>query len=795
MEMTRLLPKAGTEEVAALPEPVRVLLDHLASTASVAGIFPPIARPAQDDLIVSEEPGLNPARVDALGAVLGHATFRPVVKTIVALDSWCKTMVEKHAERVKPGVLAITNTDLFGPLLSEIFTVCAFTHAARAASRAAHRRRQLTRALEIFLERLDSDMACSWIDEPAFEGPVTGVSACGAETHNGGSRVLRVTLQGGAVVAYKPSPARGDALFSARHSLGDEPSTFGLINDLADGRFRLPQLHCWRGAGYDSHDYLWQEWVSAPAQMAPLTPRLSGPVVEPDVAAEMWRDAGALAAVCFAFGIGDLIEGNVLVGPNGPDGRLRYVPVDIEVYFSDIQRLWGTGLIPGPDDALHHVGFEDRQRECGVDAPWAYLDFDGDDAPRICRIRKPWARGETRTVVTDSNGNVGYSAYLPQFLRGAFEAWVLLNGQRDRIARNLAAHRRDNRIRVVPRPTAVYDDELQRRLFTPDKSPELEFTKDEQNQLHNGDVPYFFVSAQGGSLLKQATRGDTTTRFRVAGDDVPRPCVIPSEDALHGRAWDMTGFGVFVRDAVEYARANVPVAAWADHDEDVSIDLWDIACGQVRFGFSEFGQDLNYCWNDDTVNLEPMEPQDRPHHEVGDYAEVAEKLARIGDVDGAIREPWAQGGFSDDEAAAKLERLTRSATDYLTDVVAVHGWPSADKVGRAAAESAVALLQHRHGATTPFQRHCLALLRDEARRDRQLLKMVAYLTDAMRLQDDRPQRYGTKFERDGDALVPCQLDGSADDVEKRREEIGMVSLTEYAQILHNRFPLSKAVNT
>lgn len=468
-------------------------------------------------------------------------------------------------------------------------------------------------------------------------------------------------------MAYKARPANGELLF-----LAERDSVFGVLG--------LPTLRCWTGERPDRLAYLWQEWVDPPSEWGTLRSspelRLAGAVLSPTQARRYFRSAGGVSAACFGFGIGDLFEGNVLIGADH-----RMYPVDLEVFLTPVGRLSDTGLIAVPS-GNHHVGLENQARWCAAEGP-SHAFVDG---RRIDRLNAPWARTQTRTVVADVDGNIGYGPYLPVFLRGMFDTWVRMCRSRERLAELIQDRADELHVRVLLADTATYGKALAGEV------PLDGFSPAERAQLTRADVPYFFRCLAGGPLM-------------MVGQDGEFVEVADGEEHVVGFDPDrltLSGLGMALRDAVEYAGVS---------EDDVIDDReFGVHVGptEVEFDWAQTGKRVRWFWDEATVHLriDPLE------HGFDDP--VRRTLMRIDSWDARLRTRWARDGFVDDDAARQLAAHTAQAMVWLEEVIGQQGWPGHAMVGPDAAEAACRLVQHAEGQQT-FREHCLDLVRSARR--------------------------------------------------------------------------------
>lgn len=763
----------------ALPSVAREVL--AAVRAGTAGaLFPPVVIAGPERTVALDRYPCGDRDARLIAGALSDPRFAPVLTTLGDVDRWCADTASRYAGTIDPGVLTVTNAGLFGPLISEVFVACAAgerSHTGRFAEQQVARH---TAFLDLFLRRLDDDLREGWPDDPHLRGPVRAVRADDGETHNGRQRVLRVDLAGGGRVAYKPRPPAGEVLFAAASTGGDPGSVFELLNRLppASGRVRLPTLRCWGGPGH-----LWQEWVEPPAGWGVVREtgpwRMEGPLLSPEEAARFWHRVGSLVAVCFGYGIVDLSGSNVVVGVRPGDAEPMLYPVDLEVYFAPAARLYDTSLVydPAVDEGNHHVGLENDTRWCSVDGPVACFGEAPDGALTLRRRTASFLRRETPSVVTDTDGRTGYGPYLTSLLRGMFDGWTALCRHRARL-HDLVDRVGDScHVRVIRKRTSTYHEPLVDQWLSGGAAPVRgddpagPFDDDELEQLWRMDVPYFLRSSRGGPLLRVESPRPAPARVGPQpGEQWP-----PLDAVRRGEQFDLSGLGIALHDAVEHIFGDLPARARTDEEQGVWFDLTSKDRGEVGFAWPAAGKRIVYSWEHAKVRLRLI---------TASLDEVKRRLLRLDRVDTALRTRWAAGEFTDPELERRLETLTKTAASWLRDVVAGHGWPGVAMVGAEAAAAATRLVQHSDDRD--FQWRCLALMRAAAEAGDVAPGDVAAVVDAVRLADGRDQLYGTKFRRLGTTFVPYPIE-AADQVDERREAMGMEPLDAYAERVRRRF--------
>lgn len=153
--------------------------------------------------------------------------------------------------------------------------------------------------------------------------------------------------------------------------------------------------------------------------------------------------------------------------------------------------------------------------------------------------------------------------------------------------------------------------------------------------------------------------------------------------------------------------------------------------------------------------------------------DLRRELLRRRDVDQA---PFREGGTADPEA---MRLVATNNADWLKAVIDEVGWPGRRLVGEDGAHAAWLLAQHSDH-DPEFQRRCLGLLEDAVARKDAAGDCYAYLLDRVRVNDGRPQLYGTQFRRTDVGVEALPIE-DPEHVDERRAALGMMSLAEYAE--------------
>ena len=132
---------------------------------------------------------------------------------------------------------------------------------------------------------------------------------------------------------------------------------------------------------------------------------------------------------------------------------------------------------------------------------------------------------------------------------------------------------------------------------------------------------------------------------------------------------------------------------------------------------------------------------------------------------------------------SKLVETDRNNTARMKQIVEKYGWPTYDAVGKKASNTAWLIVQHAD-RNPFFQMSCLPLLKEAVDNNQANPENYAYLYDRVQLAQGRKQMYATQSTRNKYTKeVFFQSIEDESNVQKRRSEVGLRSIIEYAQSL------------
>jgi hypothetical protein len=137
------------------------------------------------------------------------------------------------------------------------------------------------------------------------------------------------------------------------------------------------------------------------------------------------------------------------------------------------------------------------------------------------------------------------------------------------------------------------------------------------------------------------------------------------------------------------------------------------------------------------------------------------------------------------QEAKRVETIDKANTARMKEIVDKHGWPGKSLVGTDGANAAWLLVQHAD-QDAAFQKRCLDLMREAIKKGEVSGQELAYLTDRVRVAKGEKQLYGTQFHTVKGELVPQPIEDEAN-VDKRRKEIGLMSMAEYGKLIREMY--------
>jgi uncharacterized protein DUF6624 len=154
------------------------------------------------------------------------------------------------------------------------------------------------------------------------------------------------------------------------------------------------------------------------------------------------------------------------------------------------------------------------------------------------------------------------------------------------------------------------------------------------------------------------------------------------------------------------------------------------------------------------------------------------ELLAMCDVDQKVRENF--GSHMSAATVAEMQAVDARHTSRMRAIVAKHGWPGRSLVGDDGAHAAWLLVQH---ADSAFMAQCLPLMKSAVAAGQAFAKDYVYLLDRVRMQQGKPQIYGTQFTSAADGKLVLHPIEDAEHVDERRRAVGLPSMAEQERVI------------
>ena len=142
-----------------------------------------------------------------------------------------------------------------------------------------------------------------------------------------------------------------------------------------------------------------------------------------------------------------------------------------------------------------------------------------------------------------------------------------------------------------------------------------------------------------------------------------------------------------------------------------------------------------------------------------------------------------------EEVRQNLERIDQEHLPRLKEIIHQFGWPGFELVGEQGADNIWLLIQHCD-QDLKFQKICLGLLEEAVAKKDAPKWHLAYLMDRVLVNAGEEQIYGTQIQIIKGEAIAHPIQGPQD-LDKRREEMGLCPFAEYLSLLKKIHQLEK----
>jgi hypothetical protein len=161
------------------------------------------------------------------------------------------------------------------------------------------------------------------------------------------------------------------------------------------------------------------------------------------------------------------------------------------------------------------------------------------------------------------------------------------------------------------------------------------------------------------------------------------------------------------------------------------------------------------------------------------------ELLSMCEVDQRVRQGF--GPQMSAETIATIQATDAKHVSRMKTIVAQHGWPGRSLVGKDGSHAAWLLVQH---ADSAFMAQCLPLMERAVAAGEASRTDYAYLLDRVRMQQGKPQVYGTQFTFvAGGELVLHPIE-DAEHVDERRRAVGLPPMAEQEKAISDVYKMT-----
>lgn len=171
---------------------------------------------------------------------------------------------------------------------------------------------------------------------------------------------------------------------------------------------------------------------------------------------------------------------------------------------------------------------------------------------------------------------------------------------------------------------------------------------------------------------------------------------------------------------------------------------------------------------------------------------IAQTIIQLKDNDLALRDQLIQKGQLGEGYNEEMAQLHYQNAATLNEIIDTIGYPTVDKVGKAASEAAWLVMQHAIGRPV-FMKKCARLLDAAVKAGKASPVNLAYLSDRIAVLEGKAQLYGTQFDWDDEGLMSPQPIDDLVKVNQRRKAIGLNTLEEQTILMRERVKKEKQI--
>lgn len=155
-----------------------------------------------------------------------------------------------------------------------------------------------------------------------------------------------------------------------------------------------------------------------------------------------------------------------------------------------------------------------------------------------------------------------------------------------------------------------------------------------------------------------------------------------------------------------------------------------------------------------------------------DFDKISKKIICLKKKDDSLRAELIRKEVLSNDYSQEMETVHNKNAKALNKIMEQIGFPTADKVGEEASNTALLIVQHAIGQPD-FMKKAVRLLEIAVNNKKAVPKYLAYLTDRIAIFEGRPQLYGTQFDWDENREITSNQFDDLAKVNERRKNIGL----------------------
>lgn len=151
------------------------------------------------------------------------------------------------------------------------------------------------------------------------------------------------------------------------------------------------------------------------------------------------------------------------------------------------------------------------------------------------------------------------------------------------------------------------------------------------------------------------------------------------------------------------------------------------------------------------------------------------------------RDQGARGGGWSQEEIKQMMQVDAEHLPRIKAIIAEHGFPTRELVGRDGVDAAWLLVQHAD-ADPAFQEQVLSAITPRVQAGEISRHQFILLADRVLAGQGKPQRYGSQLLAQEGQWVPKPIEAPESEVDQRRKAMGEMPLADYICMATRMFP-------